>query len=83
MVGLPENADKIFLNEHLTPFNAKLAFYSRRLKKNGHIANFSTKKGVIRILTLTDDSPKWITVGHHKDLIRLFPDLENIIKIDD
>ena len=32
-LGLPTRTEKIYLNEHLSPYNAKLAFYCRRLKK--------------------------------------------------
>ena len=79
---LPISTDKIYLNVHLTPYNAKLAFYCRRLKKNGFITKMSTNKGIIKILghfsgpTL---NVTWKHISHLDDLIDLFPDLEENI----
>ena len=79
-LGLPNSTGKIFLNEHLSPYNAKLAFYCRRLKKNGLIHRMSTKKGIIRIEgNFGDDELKWKTIGHLNDLHKLFENLEGKI----
>ena len=78
-LGLPESTQGIYLNEHLTPQNAKLSFYCRKLKKKRLIEKYSTTKGIIKILQ-TMDGAKWVTIGHLSDLQQLFPDLEENIK---
>ena len=82
LLGLPTRTDKIFLNEHLSPFNAKLAFYCRRLKKNNFINRMSTKKGIVKIEGYFGSAVfSWKTIGHFNDLQNLFEDLEAKIVI--
>ena len=80
-LGLPSSTVAIYLNEHLSPYNAKLAFYCRRLRKNNLINNMSTKKGVIKIEGYfgPNNEMKWRSVGHLNDLHKWFPDLEDKI----
>ena len=82
LLGLPTRTDEIFLNEHLSPFNAKLAFYCRRLKKNNFINRMSTKKGIVKIEGYFGSAVfSWKTIGHFNDLQNLFEDLEAKIVI--
>ena len=81
-LGVPANTGNIFLNEHLSPYNAKLAFYCRRLKKNNFINRMSTKKGVIKIegyFGPGTENLKWKTIGHLNDLHNAFENLEEKI----
>ena len=48
-LGLSPNSS-IFINEHLTPFNSKLGFYCRRLKKKSLVKQTKSQKGVVKIL---------------------------------
>ena len=81
-LGLPASTEKIFLNEHLSPYTSKLAFYCRRLKKNDLINRMSTKKGVIKIEGyFGSEELQWKTIGHLNDLHKLFENLEGKIVI--
>ena len=71
----------IYINQHLTPFISKLAFYGRCLKRNGHIHAMSSLKGVIKIKLESHSS--WIRIGHTCDFYNLFPNLREIINISD
>ena len=44
-LGLATSTEKIYLNEHLSPYNTKLAFYCRRLKKTGSLTECQQKRG--------------------------------------
>ena len=79
-LGLPKENGQIYLNEHLTRHNSQLAFFCRRLKKNEHISNLSTKKGVVKIQGQfggpSDTTLTWRKIAHVNDLHKLFPDLD-------
>ena len=81
-IGLPTSTATIFLNEHLSPYNSKLAFYCRRLKKNKFINRMSTKKGVVKIEGFfgpDTDELQWKTIGHLNDLHIVIENLEEKI----
>ena len=42
----------IYINQHLSPFISKLAFYGRSLKRNGYINALSALKGAIKIIVI-------------------------------
>ena len=73
-----------FINEHLTPFNSKLAFHCRKLKKKSLIKQTNSQKGVVKVLieikTDNDGSIlKWKKISHKNDLEKLFPNLDDLI----
>ena len=47
-VGLPINTTNIYVNNHLTSFNAKLAFFGRKLKNLKKMKNVSTINGKVK-----------------------------------
>ena len=83
--GLPAGTYPIYVNSHLSRQNAKLAYYGRKLKKNGHIKNVSTLKGVVKFLLPTDivdegdRTYRWQKISHEKDILGLFPNLDTLI----
>ena len=48
--GLPNDTGNIYINVHLTPHNAKLAYHCRQLKKRNKVMKISTRKGIVKIL---------------------------------
>ena len=85
VIGLPTGTYSLYLNNHLTRQNATLAYYGRKLKKNGHIKNVSTLKGVIKFLMPTDivdednRTYRWQKISNKKDILDLFPNLDTLI----
>ena len=73
-VGLPENGE-IYVNTHLTPYRAKLAYYCRRLKHQDKIISMSTWKGIIKIQVRDELEAVWKTINHIDELTKMFPDL--------
>ena len=83
-LGLSPNSS-LFINEHLTPFNSKLAFYCRRLKKKSLIKWTKSQKGVVKVLieVKTDNEEstlKWKKISHKSELEKLFPNLDELIR---
>ena len=79
-VGL-EPDTKIFINENLSPYMAKLAFYCRVLKRKHLIAKLTTFKGVIKINRTVDGRPLSKVIGHKKDLELIFPNLNDLLNV--
>ena len=74
-VGLPPNTGGLFMNTHLTPYKAKIAYHCRQLKKKGKINKLFTKKGIIKVgYDEKDEGPQWKTISHIDELKELFPD---------
>ena len=67
-LGIP-NA-RLFLSENLTPVNSKLAFYCRKLHRDGEIEKSYTINGIV---TIIKDNDK-LKIHHLKDLQELFPE---------
>ena len=72
----------IYLNEHLTPHNSRLAYISRQLKNKGFIKQIRTFKGIVKILFPdVNGELMWDTILHQNDFIKIFPDLRTIVDI--
>ena len=74
--GLPDATGDIYISSHLTPYNAKLAYHCRQLKRKKLLNKISTKKGVIRILVTADENSGnlvWKTISSPKDILNIFP----------
>ena len=54
-VGLPRGTGQIYLNTHLTPYNSKLAYFCRQLKKKKKVSKINIRKGKIKILISDQD----------------------------
>ena len=67
--------DKLFIEDHLTPYISNLAYQCRCLKCNQIIVRTKVIKGVVKILMSTDDGTlKWFDILHTEDIIGHFPD---------
>ena len=76
-VGLPENT-KLYVSVHLSPYNSKIAYHCRQLKKERKILKTSSRKGKVRICVKDDDDdeapPVWKSISHINDLKVMFPE---------
>ena len=81
--GLPSSTGDIYINTHLTPYNAKLAYHCRQLKRDGYVKKISTRKGIIRVLVEDEgnrgnvEHSSWKTISHLRDLHAIFPHFVN------
>ena len=68
--GLPDGTGEIYISAHLTPYNAKLAYHCRQLRRKKLLDKISTKKGVVKILVKEGDagSLAWKTISSLKDI---------------
>ena len=67
--------DKLFIEDHLTPYISNLAYQCRCLKRNHKIVQTKVIKGVVKILMSTNDGTlKWFDILHTEDIIGHFPD---------
>ena len=74
-IGL-SNSGNIFINENLTPMNNKLAFYCRKLKRDGYIEKTFLREGVVCIRGSSIENGKTIKVLHFKTLFEYFPNFD-------
>ena len=79
-----EPGTKIFVNENLSPYMSKIAYYCRTLKRQNLIEKVTTFKGVVKIFRLIDGSPgrnRTVTnvIGHKQDLQKIFPNLDEFL----
>ena len=79
-VGIPNsinvnlNVNKVFINENLTNYNNKIAFYCRKLKKASLVEKCYSRDGVVHIATRDGLRDKATKVFHMNQLLELFPD---------
>ena len=71
-IGL-SNCNNIFINENLTPMNNKLAFYCRKLKRDGYVEKTFSREGVVCTRCRDIQDGKTIKVLHFNTLVDLFP----------
>ena len=62
-IGL-SNSNNIIINENLTPMNNKLAFYCRKLKRDGYVEKTFSREGVVCIRCRDFQDRKTIKVLH-------------------
>ena len=74
-IGL-SNSNSIFNNENLTPMNNKLAFYCRKLKRDGYVEKTFSRKGVVCIRYRDFQDGKTIIVLHFSTFVDLFPNFD-------
>ena len=74
-IGL-SNSGNIFINENLTPMNNKLAFYCRKLKRDGYIEKTFLREGVVCIRGSSIENGKTIKVLHFNTLFEYFPNFD-------
>ena len=69
------------VNENLSPFMRKLAYYCRVLRRKGFIERVTTFKGIVKIYrTVGHDQHAASIIGHKQDLEKLFPNLDDLIQ---
>ena len=79
-VGIPNsinvnlNVNKVFINENLTNYNNKIAFYCRNLKKASLVEKCYSRDGEVHIMTRDGWWDKATKVFHMNQLLELFPD---------
>ena len=85
-LGLPENTTNIYVNNHLTPLNSKLAYFGRKLKNLKKIKYVSTYKGVIKYQVPTTQRDveghvvyRWRKISNKNDISAIFPNFEELI----
>ena len=77
--GLAPGAN-IYIRENLSPYISKLAYYCRELKRREYIEKVTTFKGVIKIFRTVENSRMVKSViGHKEDLLKIFPNLNEIL----
>ena len=76
MSSLGLDSHEVFINENLTRANSKIAFHSRRLKRNSLIDKCYTKDGVVHIVCPDLQNRKVIKVFHLNTLMDLFPNFD-------
>ena len=74
-IGL-SNSGNIFINENLTPMNNKLAFYCRKLKRDGYIEKTFLREGVVCIRGSSIGNGKTIKVLNFNTLFEYFPNFD-------
>lgn len=83
-VGLEPDIN-IYVNENLSPYMRKLAYYCRVLKRKSLIDKVTTFKGIIKITrTIGDDeNSRTLTnvIGHKDDIEKLFPTLDDLLEV--
>ena len=79
-VGLTKGKLNIYINQNLSPFMNKLAYYCRVLKRHNLIEKVTTFKGVIKIFR-QEGTVKSI-IGHKHDLLKLFPNLDALVEAE-
>ena len=70
------NCEKIFVDEHLTPYISKLAYLCRCLKRTGKIVKTNVSKGYVQILKYEDGRLNWYDILHTVDINYHFPDFD-------
>ena len=73
-IGIDAN-DRLYVDQHLTPYMGKLAYLCRCAKRQKLILNTKTEKGAIKILVNHDDAFHWFIVSHVNDLLKWAPNL--------
>ena len=76
-LGLPTPAPKLFVNSHLSPYRATIAYYCRKLKRANRIEKLSTHKGNIKILMNAEneeegEADRWKLITHLDQLKEMF-----------
>ena len=71
-VGI-DNQNKIYINEDLSPYMKKLAYFCRKLRKEKIIAKTKSEYGIIKI-KIREDDHRWKKITHEQDLMDIFPD---------
>ena len=66
----------IYINENLTQTNNTIAYYCRKLKRNGMIDKSYSREGVIHISSPTIRNGKTIKVLHMNMFFDMFPDFD-------
>ena len=74
-IGL-SNSGNIFINENLAPMNNKLAFYCRKLKRDGYIEKTFLREDVFCIRGSSIENGKTIKVLHFNTLFEYFPNFD-------
>ena len=67
----------LYINEHLSPYMNKLAYFCRTLKRKSKIVALSSFRGVLKVKVEIDS--RWLKIGHMVDLKNLFPNLDDIL----
>ena len=66
--------NKVFVNENLTSYTNKIAFYCRKLKKASQVEKCYPRDGVVCIVTRDGWRDKATKVFHMNQLLELVPD---------
>ena len=62
----------LFVSENLSPFNQRLAWKYRELRRASKIHNAFSLKGVVKIHSIMNEQP--ISIEHDRDLTSLYLD---------
>ena len=72
-IGLGHD-DKLYVDDHLTPYISNLAYQCRCLKRNGKVVKTKVNKGIVKILKANEDGTfLWHDILHIEDINKLFP----------
>ena len=63
------NCINLYVNEHLTPFMASLAYKCRCLKREKKIYQTKVDKGLVKVLTNKDGIFKWYNINNDNDIL--------------
>ena len=79
-VGFDSDA-QIFINENLSPYMSRLAYYCRVLKRQGLVNKLTTFKGVIKITRSSGTDHQMDVIQHKEDLVKIFPNLDDLLRL--
>ena len=63
---------KLFVSENLSPFNQRLAWKCRELRRASKIHSAFSSNGIVKIRRTMNERP--ISIEHDRDLIPPYPD---------
>ena len=78
-IGLPTHT-KLFIDEQLSAYISQLAYMCRCLKRSNLISKHKLQNGNVKILLQgeNDDNFYWETIEHKSDLLKIFPNIDDI-----
>ena len=77
-VGIEKDVN-IYVNQNLSPYMNKLAYYCRILKRRNLVEKVTTFKGVVKITRKVNSRMVATKIGHKCDIVKLFPNFEKIL----
>ncbi len=72
--GLANNCEKIYVQEHLSPYISNLAYRCRCLKRENKVEKTKIQKGIVKVLVKDENGFSWSNIQHISDIVKLIPE---------